>query len=181
MNVNGEKGDFGNRTTDEPVRAAELTRKKTVVYACSGCSDVGELADLTARRLAREKAAEMSCLAGIGGRVKSLMLKAERAEEILVIDGCPLNCARHTLELAGFKEFNHLELHKLGFNKGSCPVTEERIAAATKAAVKLIESATEQLNATEKLSARGEEFETGNVEPELQPKKTELLFGPLSH
>ena len=43
----------------------------TVVYACSGCSDAGELADRIARRLTREGAAEMSCLAGIGGRVKS--------------------------------------------------------------------------------------------------------------
>lgn len=114
-------------------------RKLTVVYACSGCSDAGELADLTARSLAQAKLAEMSCLAGIGGRVKILMLKAERAEDILVIDGCPLNCARNTLELAGFKNFRHLELHKLGLRKGSCPVTPERIALATEAAAKMIE------------------------------------------
>ena len=48
----------------------------------------------------------MSCLAGIGGRVKSLVLKAENAERILVVDGCPLNCAAHTLKLAGFQKFN---------------------------------------------------------------------------
>ena len=66
----------------------------------------------------------MSCLAGIGGRVKSLVLKAEKAEHILVMDGCPLNCAAHTLKLAGFQEFDHLELHKIGIRKGSCPVTE---------------------------------------------------------
>ena len=35
----------------------------------------------------------------------------------------------HTLELAGFKDFDHLELHKLGMKKNSCPVTDERIAA----------------------------------------------------
>ena len=113
--------------------------KLTVVYACSGCSDAGELADRTARTLAQGKLAEMSCLAGIGGRVKSLMLKAERAEDILVIDGCPLNCARKTLELAGFKNFRHLELHKLGLRKGSCPVALERIALAVEAAAKMIE------------------------------------------
>lgn len=114
-------------------------RKLTVVYACSGCSDAGELADRTARTLTQAKLAEMSCLAGIGGRVKSLMLKAERAEDILVIDGCPLNCARKTLELAGFKTFRHLELHKLGLRKGSCPVTPERIALAAEAAARMIE------------------------------------------
>ena len=106
----------------------------TIVYACSGCSDAGELADRIARRLSREGVAEMSCLAGIGGRVKPLVNKAARAERILAIDGCPLNCTRHTLELAGFKNFEHLELHQLGIRKGSCPVTDERIAAGAAAA-----------------------------------------------
>ncbi|HEX9047940.1 MAG TPA: putative zinc-binding protein [Verrucomicrobiae bacterium] len=110
----------------------------TVVYACSGCSDAGELADRIARRLTREGAAEMSCLAGIGGRVKPLVNKAASAERILAIDGCPLNCTRHTLELAGFKNFEHLELQKLGMRKNSCPVTEERIVEGVEAARKLL-------------------------------------------
>ena len=106
----------------------------TVVYACSGCSDAGEIADRIARQLTREGAAKMSCLAGIGGRVKSLVSTAENAERILVVDGCPLNCAAHTLKLAGFKNFAHLELHKIGMRKNYCSVTEERIAAGVNAA-----------------------------------------------
>ena len=110
----------------------------TVVYACSGCSDAGEIADRIARQLTRDGAAQMSCLAGIGGRVKSLVAKAENANRILVIDGCPLNCAAHTLELAGFQKFDHLELHKLGIRKGSCPATGERIASGVEAAKKIL-------------------------------------------
>jgi uncharacterized metal-binding protein len=113
-------------------------RKPVVVYACSGCSDAGEIADRIARRLTREGVAQMSCLAGIGGRVKSLVLKAENAERILVVDGCPLNCAAHTLKLAGFNQFDHLELHKMGIRKGSCPVTDERIAYGVEAAKKIL-------------------------------------------
>jgi uncharacterized metal-binding protein len=109
-----------------------------VVYACSGCSDAGELADRIARRLTRDGAAQMSCLAGVGGRVKSLMLKAEKAQRILVIDGCPLNCARHTLELAGFNKFDHLQLHELGMKKNFCPVSDERIAAGVEAAQRIL-------------------------------------------
>lgn len=80
----------------------------------------------------------MSCLAGIGGRVKSIMVKGEKAEHILVIDGCPLNCGRKTLELANMKDFDHLGLHELGLHKGRCPVTEERIDAGVKAAIKIL-------------------------------------------
>jgi uncharacterized metal-binding protein len=108
------------------------------VYACSGCSDAGELADRIARRLTQEGLAEMSCLAGIGGRVKNLMAKGEKAERILVIDGCPLNCARKTLELAGLKKFDHLELNKIGLRKGDCPVTDEHIATGVEAARRII-------------------------------------------
>ena len=64
-----------------PVTAS--IKPKTVVYACSGCSDAGELADRIARRLAGAGVAEMSCLAGVGGRVKPLMNKAAGAEHIL--------------------------------------------------------------------------------------------------
>jgi uncharacterized metal-binding protein len=125
---------------NENNESASATPKKpvTVVYSCSGCSDAGELADLVARRLAREGVAEMSCLAGIGGRVKPLVNRAAKAERILVVDGCPLNCARHTLELAGFNQFEHLELHQLGIRKGSCPVNEERIATGIKAAMEIL-------------------------------------------
>jgi uncharacterized metal-binding protein len=110
----------------------------TVVYACSGCSDAGEIADRVARQLTREGSAKMSCLAGIGGRVKNLMATAEKAERILVVDGCPLNCARRTLELAGFNKFDHLELHTIGIRKGSAPVTDERIAAGVAAAKNIL-------------------------------------------
>ena len=113
-------------------------KPKTIVYACSGCSDAGELADRIARRLTREGVAEMSCLAGIGGRVQPLVSKAAAAARILAIDGCPLNCARHPLVLAGFKDFEHLELHQLGMKKNACPVIEERIAAGVEAAKKIL-------------------------------------------
>ena len=123
---------------NETAKAVEP--KRIILYACSGCSDAGELADHTARTLSQQKRGEMSCLAGIGGRVKPLMMKAEKADHIVAIDGCPLNCARHTLEQAGFQNLYHLELHKLGLRKGNCPPTEERLAIAVQAGAKLIQA-----------------------------------------
>lgn len=105
-----------------------------VIYACSGCSDAGELADRIARRLTREGVGQMSCLAGIGGRVKHLVAVAEQAGSILVIDGCPIHCARKTLEQAGVSSFRHLTLHELGLRKGECPVTEANVLLGVEAA-----------------------------------------------
>ena len=109
-----------------------------VIYACSGCSDAGELADHAARALSQQGLGEMSCLAGIGGRVKPLLIRAQKAEQIVAIDGCPLNCARHTLAQAGFQTVHHVELHRVGLRKGSCPPTPERLALAVQAATDVI-------------------------------------------
>jgi uncharacterized metal-binding protein len=116
------------------------TDPKPIVYSCSGCSDAGELADKVARELNKRGICEMSCLAGVGGRVKPLLLKAQRAPEIVVIDGCPLNCARHTLLNAGVTNFRHIALQTIGQRKGSCPVTPDRVESVTTDVIDTIKS-----------------------------------------
>ena len=74
----------------------------------------------------------------LAGALSALL--AADAGAAAVIDGCPLNCARHTLEQAGFQTLHHLELHKLGLRKGSCAPTEERLALAVRAGAELIET-----------------------------------------
>ena len=110
----------------------------TLIFACSGAADVGAVADQAARKLTRDGEGKMFCLAGVGGRVSGIMKTTESAAKILVIDGCPLNCAASCLELAGFKDFEHLRLADLGMEKGKTPVTEANIAkVAAEGAAKL--------------------------------------------
>ena len=105
-----------------------------LIFACSGGADVGELADQAARTMTRNGQGKMFCLAGIGGRVSGIMKTTEAAGKILAIDGCPLNCAKKTLEEAGFKDFVHLNLAAIGFKKGESPVNDENIATAVQVA-----------------------------------------------
>lgn len=99
-----------------------------LIFACSGCADVGELADQAARKLTRDGAAKMFCLAGIGGRVSGIVKSTEAAQSILAIDGCSLECTKKTLEIAGFAKVTHLRLNDLGFEKGSTDVSAATIA-----------------------------------------------------
>ena len=99
-----------------------------LIFSCSGAADVGALADQTARKLNREGSGKMFCLAGIGGRVSAILKSTEAAPSILAIDGCTLDCAKKSLEEAGFKQFNHLRLTDLGFEKGKTEVDTESIA-----------------------------------------------------
>ena len=98
-----------------------------LVFPCSGASDVGGLADRAARQMTVKQTGKMYCLAGIGGRVEGILANTKAAGRVLVIDGCPQECARKTMELAGFKNFQHLKLAELGFEKGMTRVTAARI------------------------------------------------------
>jgi len=100
-----------------------------VIFSCSGCADVGELADQAARKLTRDGAGKMACLAGISGKVSGIVKSAEAAQSILAIDGCSLDCTRKTLENSGFVRVNHLRLSDLGFEKGNTEVSEASIAS----------------------------------------------------
>jgi uncharacterized metal-binding protein len=106
-----------------------------LIFPCPGAAGVGALSDQAARKLTRDGAGKMFCLAGIGGRVSGIMKSTEAAAKVLAIDGCPLNCARSTLQQAGFTEFEHIQLADLGLEKGKSPVNEENIAKVCGAAL----------------------------------------------
>lgn len=109
-----------------------------LVFACSGGSDVGNLTDLGARELTRRRLGRMYCLAGIGGRVETILKTTRAATRVLAIDGCPENCARKTLEQAGFSNFLHLQLHDIGMVKGQSVPTIGRVQRVTHKAVELL-------------------------------------------
>jgi uncharacterized metal-binding protein len=48
---------------------------RPLVFACSGCSFAGKLADDLARHLDRTGDAEMSCLAGVGAQRPSFIVR----------------------------------------------------------------------------------------------------------
>jgi uncharacterized metal-binding protein len=89
----------------------------SLIYSCSGCSSAAQLANTVAVRLDREGHAEMSCIAGVGGGVPSLVKVAKSGRSIGVIDGCALQCARHCLENHGITPDRHYVLNELDVKK----------------------------------------------------------------
>ena len=88
-----------------------------LVYACSGCSNVAQLANDVAVRLDRTRVAEMSCIAGLGGDVVPLVKKAKSGRPIVAIDGCRLHCVAATLARHGLSPGVHVVLTDFGFRK----------------------------------------------------------------
>ena len=97
--------------------APRRRRDRPLIYACSGCSDVAQLANDAAVRLDHSGEFEMSCISGVGGKVAPLVKTALSGRPITVIDGCPLHCARTCLENIGVNPADHVRLYELGFRK----------------------------------------------------------------
>lgn len=86
---------------------------KPLVYACSGCSNVAQLANDVAVTLDRDGVAEMSCIAGVGGHVRPLVKLAKSGRTIIALDGCPLNCVKACLAQHNVTADHHFELTSL--------------------------------------------------------------------
>jgi uncharacterized metal-binding protein len=97
-----------------------------IVLACSGGSDLGEMSDIIARKLKAQGIYKMNCLAKIGFRDAKTIEEFSKAN-LLVIDGCPIDCGKKTLEQAGIANAKQLRLTDMGFTKGNCAATTENI------------------------------------------------------
>jgi len=98
------------------------------VYACSGCADVGEIADQVSRQLRKEGFAQssMSCIAGIAAHMKPFIDAAKKVEEVIVIDGCQVICGKKVMEHAEINAVSYI-LTDMGLKKGKTEVTSKVI------------------------------------------------------
>lgn len=101
-----------------------------LVYSCSGCSNVAQLANSLALRLDRACLAEMSCIAGVGGHVPALVNKAKSGRLIVALDGCPLHCVKGCLAQHDVKPDVHLTLSEFGVRKRYGEECNESVADA---------------------------------------------------
>lgn len=88
-----------------------------LIYSCSGCSSAAQLANHLAIRLDRKQLAEMSCIAGVGGDVPSLVRVAQAGRPIVALDGCPLRCAQSCLKRHGVTPTVHFTLSDFKIRK----------------------------------------------------------------
>jgi len=70
------------------------------------------------------------CFAWPGLAVGSAVYSSQPKQQPLswAIDGCAFDCAKKSLEEAGFTRINHLRLTDLGFEKGNTDVSSDSIA-----------------------------------------------------
>lgn len=97
--------------------------KNRIIYSCSGIgSNVGQLANAAACRLALEGYSGGSCLAGVGGGIDKLVGMGKAADERIVIDGCPVACAKKIMDDKGLLIDRYVVVTDLGIMKTPGPV-----------------------------------------------------------
>jgi uncharacterized metal-binding protein len=89
----------------------------TMILACSGGSNVGQLANQAAIELTREGFGKISCLAGVGAHLSGFVQSARDITNLVVLDGCEVGCAKGVLEQAEVPLRGYLVITALGIEK----------------------------------------------------------------
>src|SRR3990172_9375125 len=92
-------------------------KKNVLLYACSGGANVAEISDRAARELMFSGCGTMFCLAGLGAGIQGMIQTAKDADLNVVIDGCPMECAKKIFDMAGVVNYMHIKVTDLGIDK----------------------------------------------------------------
>lgn len=108
--------------------------KKTVLlYACSGGANVAEVADKAVRELMFAGEGVMFCLAGLGADIPGMVQTARDADLNLVIDGCPIDCAKKVFDRHGLTNYRQIKVTDLAIEKAKgvrCTAEQVRVVIA---------------------------------------------------
>ncbi len=88
----------------------------TLILACSGGSNVGQISNQIMIELDRSGIGNAYCLAGIGAAMSGFIESAKAARTIL-IDGCPVACGRKVFEKYGIEPSDYFMVTELGIKK----------------------------------------------------------------
>ncbi len=103
-----------------------------IIFSCAGSSNTGQIANQAAVKLAQEGIGRYFCLAGIGGHVSGMIESTKTGKMLIAIDGCPVACAKKTLDHVGFNVDEYVQVTDLGieknhqFNLGAADVEKVR-------------------------------------------------------
>ena len=88
-----------------------------LIFPCSGGSNVGQIANEAGVKLTQDGMGKFFCLAGIGGHVSGMIESTKAGKMLVAIDGCPVACAKKTLDHAGFNIDEYVQVTDLGIEK----------------------------------------------------------------
>lgn len=115
--------------------------KSTMLLACSGGSNVGQIANDAARTLDSLGQGTMFCSIGVALRLKDFEASAKAANARVAIDGCRNGCVRKALEALSIPVDAHVVVTDLGIEKAHrFDYTHDDVAAVGDAVLQAVKS-----------------------------------------
>ena len=108
-----------------------------MVVACSGASNLGQIANQAAVELAREGFCKMFCLAAVGAHINNFVFSAQNVN-LVAIDGCPVGCSMRLLEHADVPVGSYVVVQNLRIEKRTDSLFDTDEVEKVKAEVKNI-------------------------------------------
>lgn len=87
-----------------------------LILACSGGSNVGQIANNLMVELDKRGIGRVYCLAGVGGDLMAFVESCKEAE-VLLIDGCTIACGKKVLERHNISPKWYLVVTEMGIEK----------------------------------------------------------------
>lgn len=103
---------------EQPTCSCGANEPTRIIFPCAGQANVGQLTNLAALQLTEEGYGTITCIALLAIGTESLIANALNTDEVVVLDGCPMQCAKKIAGIQGIAAGQHLVMTELGITKG---------------------------------------------------------------
>jgi len=104
---------------ETPTCSCGQNEPKRIIFPCAGQANVGQLTNLAAIQLTEEGYGSIACASLLAIGTESLIANALNADEVVALDGCPMQCMKKIAGAQGIPVGQHLVITDLGITKGS--------------------------------------------------------------
>jgi uncharacterized metal-binding protein len=104
--------------SETPVCSCGANEPKRIIFPCAGQANVGQLTNLAAVQLTEEGYGNIACVALLAIGTETLIANAKNADEVVILDGCPMLCAKKIADAQRVPAAQHLVMTELGITKG---------------------------------------------------------------
>ncbi|WP_298668156.1 putative zinc-binding protein [uncultured Methanofollis sp.] len=109
--------------------------KKRIIFACAGASNVGQITNIAAIQLSVEGFGSPACTAQLATGAGPVKKACAEADEVVVLDGCPVACASKIAAAQGITPDQAIVATEVGIAKShDLEISEEEIEKVVSAA-----------------------------------------------
>ncbi len=120
---------------ETPTCSCGQNEPKRIIFPCAGQANTGQLTNLAAIQLTEEGFGNIACVALLAIGAEGLVANAKKADEVVILDGCPMLCAKKIAAEQGIIPGQHIVVTELGIVKsGSRDYTDADIETVVSAA-----------------------------------------------